>query len=1026
MTNAATRGDVLRLHDAVPGRARFSVPGLRHRREVAGLLAERLAKHEGVLDVQASAVTGNVLVYHCLDTVRTGELVHAAWTALDGPRPDHGSGTADQDPGKKRARPRKRASRRGAGAAGRRRANPSAGRTEPPPGLGDGGEGPAWHAMPPEECRARVGAPGLSGLTAGEAAARLNRHGPNALPEGKPPAAAELLRRQVMTAPVGLLAGSAGLSVLTGAVLDALAIGSVVATNTAVGFATERQAERIIRAMAAPPSRVVTVHRDGRETTVNVDDVVPGDLLALTPGVTIAADARLLEARGLFSDEAALTGESLPVAKRADPGLAPETVLAERSNMVWRGTTVTGGSGVALVVQTGLQSEMGRLQAALGQVHAPTTPMQKQLDHLGTQLAVASIAACAAVGAVGLARGLPLMQVIRTALSLGVAAVPEGLPAVATSTLALGIREMRRRGISVRRLDAVETLGSLQVLCLDKTGTLTLNRMTAVAVALDSREQTVMSDLRVTGPDGGPLDAADQRSLTRLLETVVLCRETERRQDASPTERALLELADAGGIREIRLRATHPRLDVQYRSDERHYVSTLHPGASGGKRLAIKGSPNQVLDLCGYEYRDGRRRRLSAVRRRELMRLNERWAALGLRVIGVAYATGCESPEPVAGQAVWQGLVGLADPLRQGMETLIEEIHGAGLRTIMITGDQAATAAAAARNLRLSGGDQVQVLEAGQLASLPPGVLRGLAQSTDVFARVSPAHKLQIVRALQEDGIVVGMTGDGINDGPALKAADVGIAMGGGHSEIAGSVADVVADDDKLATLIDAIAQGRTIYANIRKSIHYLLSTNFSEIEMMLAGLALGMPQPLTPMQLLWINLVTDVFPALALALEAPESDVLARPPRDPGEPVVTPGDLRRMLAESAVITTSALGVYGIGLSRYGPGPRAGTLAFTTLTAAQLAHAYVCRREKSAGGRAGNWRLDVAVGGSLALQGLALLFPPTRRLLGAARPGLGDLALTAAGAILPMIINRRIRSAPREGPALSGDEEKSA
>jgi Ca2+-transporting ATPase len=1013
VTSATFRRDVLRLHDAVPGRTRFSVPGLKHRRDNASRLAAGLANQHGILEVGASAVTGTVLVHHCLDITRVHELIDTAWTALAGPPREDEAGS----------RPR---SRRVASAPERRAAPPDNGRLAAPEGLGNGGPGVAWHGLSPDECRERVGAESLSGLTSRNAAARLARHGPNTLPESRPPAATELLRRQVMTAPVGLLAGSAGLSVVTGAVLDALAIGSVVATNTAVGFATERQAERIIRAMAAPPSRLVTVQRDGRETTVNVDEVVPGDLLVLTPGVTIAADARVLEVYGLFTDEAVLTGESLPVAKRAKAALDPDTVLAERSNMVWRGTTVTGGSGLALVVQTGLQTEMGRLQASVGEISAPTTPMQRQLDHLGTQLAIASVAACVAVGLVGLARGLPLLQVLRMALSLGVAAVPEGLPAVATSTLALGIREMRRRGISVRRLSAVETLGSLQVLCLDKTGTLTLNRMTAVAVALDSREQAVLSDLTVTGPDGEPLDPADQQSLSRLLETLALCRETARRQDASPTERALLELADAGAVSEARLRDTHPRLAIQFRSDERQYVATLHAAPRGRKRLAIKGSPNQVLDLCGYEYRRGRRRRLSTVRRRELMRLNERWASLGLRVIGVAYATGAEGLDPEAGQGVWQGLVGLADPLRPGMETLVAEMHGAGLRTIMITGDQAATAAVAARALRLSGGEQVQVLEAGRLASLPPDVFRGLARSTDVFARVSPANKLQIVRALQDDGIVVGMTGDGINDGPALKAADVGVAMGGGHSQIAGSVADVVADDDKLATLIDAIAQGRTIYANIRKSIHYLLATNVSEIEMMLAGLALGMPQPLTPMQLLWINLVTDVFPALALALEAPEADVLARPPRDPEEPVVTRRDLDRMLAESAAITTSALGAYAIGLSRYGPGPRAGTLAFTTLTAAQLAHAYVCRREGSQDSRVGNWRLDVAVGGSLALQGLALVFPPTRRLLGAARPGLADLAITAAGAILPVMFNRRVRSALRNDPAHSEVEEKSA
>jgi Ca2+-transporting ATPase len=1018
VTKGSSRWLIRPVHGVVPGRTRVALDALRRRSDHARAIEDALMTHKGVDEVRASPATGTVLVHHQLNRDQILRHLEDAVAGLSG-QPAAPSSSRDGQ-----AATNKQKAGRAGNTSARKARRP--GPTPPVEGLDDVPSGPAWHTLTAEACGQQIGIDVLTGLTADEALLRRQRHGPNALPESQPPGAAELLRRQVVTAPVGLLAGSAGLSVLTGAILDALAIGSVVATNTAVGFATERQAERVIRAMATPAGKLVNVLRDGVETTISVTDVVPGDLLMLTPGVVIAADARLVQSRGLFTDESVLTGESLPVQKQAGNVHPKETVLAERTNMVWRGTTVTGGSGLALVVQTGLQTEMGRLHAALGSVSAPTTPMQRQLDGLGTQLAVASIAACAAVGAIGLARGLPVMQVLRTALSLGVAAVPEGLPAVATTTLALGIREMRRRGVSVRRLDAVETLGSLQVVCLDKTGTLTRNRMAAVAVALGAEELTVMSDLRVRDAEGGDLDAAGDRALRRMLETLALCRETQRREEASPTERALLELADAGGVSGARVAAKHPRLETVYRSAERHYMATLHEGDRGGAMLAIKGSPAQVLELCGHEVRGGRRRKLTAARRATLTRLNGRWAARGLRVIAVARATGVDGPEPVAGQAVWQGLVGLADPLRPGMQALVAEMHGAGLRTVMITGDQGATAAAVGRELGLSGKPELRVLEAGQLSNLEPAVLAGLAHSTDVFARVSPADKLEIVRALQDDGLVVGMTGDGINDGPALKAADVGVAMGGGHSEIAGAIADVVADDDKLATLIDAIAQGRGIYANIRKSIHYLLSTNFSEIEVMLAGLALGMPQPLNPLQLLWINLVTDVFPALALALERPEEDVLAQPPRDPDEPVVTGDDLRRMLGESAVISVSALAAYRFGLARYGPGPRAGTLAFSTLTAAQLIHAYVCRRARPSASSSGNWRLDLAVGGSLALQGLALLFPPTRRLLGAARPGIVDLAVTAAGAIAPAMINRALkerRAAAAGGPPV---EEKSS
>mgnify|MGYP001828645860 CR=1 FL=1 len=1007
------------LHVAVPGRARARLPSAHGGNGLASEIADTLLGCEGIRDVDIRCSTGTVIV-HYDPAIPADRLLDAAQSRLFSlARVEVESGTAPAA----RSRPAPRVRRASMKHQGQ------------PPGseqASSAGTRPAhWQTLTVAQCLQALGS-GPAGLAAAEAYERRIVHGLNEIPEQGPTPAWAMISDQLATAPVALLAGSAGIALLTGGLVDALAIGAVVAINTIIGYGTERQSERIIRSLSVGSPDRVHVFREGEEVSLRLAEIVPGDVLRLRPGAYVAADARLIHCQTLSMDESALTGESMPVAKSADAVCAADTPLAERTNMIFRGTVVTGGSALAAVVETGLQTELGRIQLSAEQVTTPETPMEQQLGDLGGQLAAASVAACAAVFGLGILRRMPLLDLMKSSASLGVAAVPEGLPAVATTTLALGIREMRKHKAAVRRLSAVEGLGSIDLLCLDKTGTLTQNRMTVSAV--------FSGDRRLSPAPGGLVDAAGEKvdgadaTLRALLQTIALCNDSSFSKEVSlqgsPTENALLQIVVDCGVDVDGLRKRHGRLDTIHRAESRHYMATVHRGRAGKRLLAIKGSPSDVLARCRWIRRSARRRRLSDDDMARARAENERLAGLGMRVLGVARATVGDNKSVDDADLEWLGLVAMVDPLRPRMKSLIRDLHAAGIDTVMITGDQSATAQAVAEELDLSGGRQLKILESTHLKGLDPELLGALAEETQVFARVTPAHKLEIVQALQRKGRVVGMTGDGINDGPALKAANVGIAMGSGQQDVARSVADVVIEDDNLATLLEAVSQGRTIYTNIRKSLHFLLSTNFSEIEVMLAGLALGLPQPLTAMQLLWINLVTDIFPGLALAVEPADPDVLARPPRDPEEPILSGSNLLGMVRESAVITAGTLSAYGYGLVRYGPGARAGTLAFNTLTTAQLLHAFSCRstdrtiferRERPV-----NRSLRLAVGGSLALQAATVAVPPLRRLVNGTGVGLIDAAMIAFGATGPLIVNellklRRRRAQDAEQQNSAGD-----
>jgi len=870
-----------------------------------------------------------------------------------------------------------------------------------------------WHLRETDEALAFFDSSPRTGLTDEEAAQRL-RSGANTFTQRRPVSSLEILFNQFNSPPVVLLGVSAVISVVTGGLAEAAAIAAVLALNGGIGFVSERRAESTIASLAELVDDIVTVLRAGALRQVEAGTVVPGDILVLTPGARVAADARLLEANGLTLDESALTGESMP-SKKFSAVLQAQVPLAERGNMAFRGTAVARGEGRALVVGTGDRTEVGAIEALTTGTERPKTPIQLQLEQLGKQLVIASSAVCVGIFGLGLLRGYNWLTILKTSLSLAIAAVPEGLPAAATTSLARGLRRMRERDVLMRSLHSVENIGAIDSICLDKTGTLTLNRMSAVTV------QTVSHAMAASGPDG-PLTlttapAEARAPLERLLQVCILCNQATANgngnggPEGSPTEGALLELAQRAGLAPDRLRHQYTLRQTRLRAEGRNHMRTAHTQPNRRQCLiAVKGNPSEVLAMSSHFMDGDALRELDGATRERIATQNEAMAQHQLRVLGFAWGEAEPMPDAVCDTPAlnWIGLVGMADPLRPGVKKTIARFHEAGIRTIMLTGDQATTAYEIGSALHLNNGADINIVDADQFARTAPEQLPEVAANAHIFARVSPSHKLQIVRALQRSGRAVAMTGDGINDGPALRAADVGIAMGGG-TDVALSVADVALKYDDLDTLLDAISQGRTISTNIGKSLHFLLSSNLSEILVVLGGVVVGSGQPLTPLQLLWLNLLSDLLPAIALAAEPAEDDVMTRPPRPSGQPIVGQAALWRYAREGSALAAGALGAYLAGAARYGHGQRAGTLAFNAMVLGQLLHAVSCRSDRHHAlintDLAHNRELNWAIGGSLALQVLANVVPPLRRLLGIVPMGPGDILMTLAGASVPLLVN---------------------
>lgn len=858
-----------------------------------------------------------------------------------------------------------------------------------------------------------------TGLPAGEAARRLGTIGPNVIPSPRGRGTGQIAAGQVASLPVALLAGSALLSLFSGGVLDAVVTLAVIAANAAIGTSSESATERLIRRLSRPVEHEATVVRDGVRTVVPAGAVVPGDVIVLSPGAVVPADARVILSRELSVDESSLTGESLPAEKTAELAPVPAPSLGERHNIVHRGTVVTGGDGRAVVFRTGLATEMARTRALLGTVRGPRPAVEERLDRLVTTLTVGAVAISGLVLAVGLLRGEPLARMLKSVIALAVSAIPEGLPAVSTTALALGAREMEKDGAFVRALTALEDLGSIDTICLDKTGTLTENRMDVVAA-------WTAGGLREVG-DGWA--AAADPDLLALAEGVALCNEASlSRAAGSSTEIALLRFADAVGVDHRALRREATLTALQSRNRARRWMATEHArGENGEARVSVKGAPDELLALSTMEVAGGLARPMTIERRAAILEANAALARKGLRVLGVARREGTLGGGAVGGLA-WLGLVALADPIRRGAALQIELMHQAGIRTIMITGDQAATALAVAEELKLSRTGVLRVAEGPALAALDDAALGDLALATSVFARVDPADKLRIVRALQGKGRRVAMIGDGVNDGPALRAAAVGVAMGKRGTDVAREVADIVLAEDELGELARAIARGRATEDNIRSAIRYLVSTNLTELGVMLVEALHGRGELETPMELLWLNLATDVLPALGLALADPRGDVMLRPPRSADAALFDRAELAGLSLDAACVAGAALAGHFIMLNRAGVGPRTRTVTFLTLAAGQIAYAFVMRDRSGTGGRGravSERRLEAMLAGAAGLLVLPLAVPPLRRIVGLVRLRAPDALLGLGLAAVSVSLAEGWRRVPLRPFAKAAGEQPS-
>jgi Ca2+-transporting ATPase len=864
----------------------------------------------------------------------------------------------------------------------------------------------AWHTQAPEAVVDALRSHFEQGLNPEEAAQRLAEEGRNELEEQPRQSFWAMLLDQFRNFLVIILIVSSVVSLVLGDWVEAIAILAIVILNAVLGVVQESRAEEALAAlqkMAAPEAEVL---RGGQRIKIPAGELVRGDIVLLEAGNYTPADLRLLEAHNLRVDEASLTGESDPVRKGATGMFDREIPLGDRRNMAYMGTLVTYGRGRGVVVNTGMYTQLGLIAGMIQSYEKEPTPLQKKLDRLGKTLGWGALAICAAVFAIGLFRGMDPLEIFITAVSLAIAAVPEGLPAVVTIALALGMQRMVSRNALLRRLPAVEALGAATAICSDKTGTLTENEMTVV------RMVTAEDIYMVTGegyrPEGGffeisaddytadsptflpepvPVDPLLKPEMDLLLRAAAQCNDAlleasgemngqaTWRMVGDPTEGALITAAVKGGVRQDEYARILPRVSEVPFDSERKAMSTIHeirPGITELMRANVvrvlqarsvpmgddqtfyaayvKGAPDVILDQCRYIYREGEVEPLDEKTRRHVEQLNHDLAAEALRVLGFAvnvFPTLPEAtPEAVERDLVFVGLAGMIDPPRPEVKRAVQVAREAGIRTVMITGDYPDTARAIADQIGMLDPDS-QVMTGRELDGLDDAVLQERAKGVDVYARVSPQHKVRIVEAMRANGHIAAMTGDGVNDAPALKRADIGVAMGITGTDVAKETADMVLTDDNYASIVSAVEEGRVIYSNIRKFVFYLLSCNVGEILIIFLATLLNLPLPLTAIQLLILNLITDGAPALALGLEKGDPDVMKRPPRPPAEPIINREMLVGIIIQSIAITAATLTAFWIGLRWFPDNVRmAQTMAFATLSVSELLRAYTSRSER--------------------------------------------------------------------------------
>ena len=829
------------------------------------------------------------------------------------------------------------------------------------------------------------------GLSQKEAHDRLEKYGPNELTERPRPGFFKLLIDQFNNFLVIILIVAAGISLFLGEYIDSIAIMVIVILNSVVGVIQESKAEKAIAAlkkMAAPNAQVI---REGHQITIPAREIVTGDIVLLEAGNYVPGDMRLVESVNLKVEEASLTGESVPVEKNAAVVLNKEIPLGDRKNTVFMSTLITYGRGRGLVTGTGMHTQIGLIAEMLQSYENEDTPLQKKLEHMGKILGTVCLAVCGIVFIYGLFRDTHLSSIMdigflnylttekrdiinlfMTAVSLAIAAVPEGLPAIVTICLALGMQQMIKRHVLIRKLPAVETLGCTTVICSDKTGTLTQNKMTVLQGWAGEKKFRVTGEGYVPSGefslDGKPFDPVKDPDCAVLLQGALLCNDANLEEivaesgDRSwriigdPTEGAMVVAAAKGGFRRTETEKAFPRIqEIPFDSDRKR-MTTIHRNDDEiNDRISpyiafVKGAPDVVLDLCSGVLQNRQAVAMTEEKRKEILEHNHDMASNALRILGVAYrplndVPECCTPDNIEKELIFIGLLGMIDPPRPEVVESLKVAAGAGLKTVMVTGDYRDTAEAIASEIGLLTPHGL-VMTGADLDTMSDAQLADIADNVDVCCRVSPAHKTMIIDAFKARGHIVAMTGDGVNDAPALKRANIGVAMGISGTDVSKEAADMVLTDDNFASIVSAIEQGRIIYSNIRKFVFFLLACNVGEILIVFGAMLLGMPIPLKPIQLLWLNLVSDGAPALALGMEKGEPDTMRQPPRPPKEPVINADMLIGISVVAVVDAIAILLVFYLGLQRY-PGhvEAARTIAFVTLCTSELLRAFTARSE---------------------------------------------------------------------------------
>ncbi|MCR3955662.1 MAG: cation-translocating P-type ATPase [Gudongella sp.] len=882
-----------------------------------------------------------------------------------------------------------------------------------------------WYRKNTQEIADELTVKPSAGLSTVEAKKRLDEYGPNELKEEKGKSLMSKIIAQFSDFLILILMSAALISVFVGETKDAIVIMSIVLVNAMLGLYQEGKAEKALESLKKMASPSAKVLRDGKTQEIPASQLVPGDVVVLETGDIIPADLRLVESSNLKIEEASLTGESVPSEKKASIELNNETPLGDRRNMAYMSTIVTYGRGNGVVVETGASTEIGKIATMIQSIDDESTPLQKKLNQLGKILGITVIIVCIAVFGIGMIQGRDLLEMFMIAISLAVAAIPEGLPAIVTIVLAIGMNKMVERNAIVKKLLAVETLGATSVICTDKTGTLTQNEMTVVKLFTNNRIVDVEG--RGYEPEGKflvedhEIKIEELKGLNLLLTISALVNDAklEEKDDqfkilGDPTEGALLTLAEKGGIDSKTINGKYPRVKELPFDSERKMMTTFHEMAGKDEIVSFtKGAPDIIINRCNKILLDGDIIKLTDDIREKLLDQNTTFSRDALRVLALAFREYNRVPEEPSSEdhendMIFVGLTGMIDPPRSEARDAIAKCKNAGINTIMITGDYKDTAFAIAKDLGLADKEE-QAMMGSAIDTMSDDELRDVVRNTKVFARVSPEHKVRIVTALRENGDIAAMTGDGVNDAMAIKKADIGIAMGITGTDVAKNTSDMILTDDNFASIVAAVEEGRIIFSNIKKFVYFLLSCNIGEILLVFVSILLNLPVPLLAIQLLWLNLVTDSFPALALGVEKGEPDIMDIPPRDPQEAILDRRMLMGVSFQSLAVAGASLAAYLTALGAYGVENivEVRTITFTTLILSELLRAYSSRSQKYTLFKIGffsNKKMLLATAGAFLLLMAVLYVPFMNNIFYTFPLNGGDWKIVLSFAFIPLVV----------------------